>query len=306
MAGNALMSIIRLSRPINLLIISATMVGVYFYLGKVEPIFKIDPLHFSLLVTATIFIAAAGNIINDYYDLTADKINKPNKVIFTKHLSRGLGIKIYLAINFIGLSIGFYLSFVYETYWYFSVHSLCILFLWFYSFYLKRILVLGNILIASLTAFIPIYTTSFYSFGAELKMYTKENDQIWYESFYFEFIVILTVFALLQNLAREIWKDASDIEGDRAIGAVSIPMKFGIKNTQKLIGLILLAEIGLFYMILERLQLNMSWSGFSTLTIALMINILILMLMYQKDLFIKYCDSLLKLSMAIGLSTLYF
>ncbi len=306
MAGNALMSIIRLSRPINLLIISATMVGVYFYLGKVEPIFKIDLLHFSLLVTATIFIAAAGNIINDYYDLTADKINKPNKVIFTKHLSRGLGIKIYLAINFIGLSIGFYLSFVYETYWYFSVHSLCILFLWFYSFYLKRIFVVGNILIASLTAFIPIYTTSFYSFGAELKIYTKENDQIWYDSFYFEFIVILTVFALLQNLAREIWKDTSDIEGDRAIGAVSIPMKFGIKNTQKLIGLILLAEIGLFYMILERLQLNMSWSGFSTLTIALMINILILMLMYQKDLFIKYCDSLLKLSMAIGLSTLYF
>ena len=306
MAGNALMSIIRLSRPINLLIITATMVGVYFYLGKVETIFEIDPLHFSLLVIATIFIAAAGNIINDYYDLTADKINKPNKVIFTKHLSRALGIKIYLVINLIGLGIGLYLSVVYETYWYFSVHSLCILFLWFYSFYLKKILVLGNILIASLTAFIPIYTASFYSFGTELKMHTQENAKVSYESFYFEFIVILTVFALLQNLAREIWKDASDIEGDQAIGVVSIPMKFGIKNTQKIIGLILVAEIGLFFMIIERLQLNLSWSGFITLTVALMINILILMLMYQKDVFIKYCDSLLKLSMVLGLSTLYF
>ena len=107
-------------------------------------------------------------------------------------------------------------------------------------------------------------------------------------------------------MAREIWKDASDIEGDQAIGVVSIPMKFGIKNTQKIIGLILVAEIGLFFMIIERLQLNLSWSGFITLTVALMINILILMLMYQKDVFIKYCDSLLKLSMVLGLSTLYF
>ena len=300
------MSIIRLSRPINLLIISATMLGVHFYIGRGVQIFKINPLHFSLLLIATMFIAAAGNIINDYYDLTADKINKPNKVIFTKHISRASGLKIYTILNIIGLSIGIYLSFIHATYWYLSIHILCILLLWIYSFYLKKVILLGNILIAALSGFIPLYATSFYLFDPILKAHIRENHREWHESFYFEFIVILTVFALLQNLAREIWKDASDIEGDQAIGVVSIPMKFGIKNTKKIIGLILVTEIGLFFMIIERLQLNLSWSGFITLTVALMINILILMLMYQKDAFIKYCDSLLKLSMVLGLSTLYF
>ena len=306
MAGNVLISAVRLSRPINLMIILATMLGVYIYLDAFNPILAIDTLCFSLLVISTIFIAAGGNIINDYYDLKADQINKPSKVILSKNISKELGLKIYIALNLLALSLGLYLSFLFETFWFAGIHTLCILLLWFYSFYLKKILLLGNLLIAGLTGFIPLYATSIYSFGPMLKIYARENPKEWYNSFYFEFVIILAVFALLQNLVREIWKDAADIEGDQTMGVVSIPIKFGIRKTQRVIGFILLIEIALFSFYLERLELHLSLGSFILFSVALSLNILILILMYKKEFFIKYCDSLLKLSMAIGLSTLYF
>ena len=282
------------------------MLGVFFYVGKCNPILVIDSMHFSLLVISTLLIAASGNIINDYYDLDADQINKPSKVILTKNISKELGLKIYIALNIIGLSIGMYLSFIYETYWYLGIDVLCILLLWIYSFYLKKVLLVGNILIAALTGFIPLYATSFYSFDPMLKAYARENPKEWYESFYFEFVIILVVFAMLQNLAREIWKDARDIQGDQSIGVVSIPIKFGIRNTQRIIGFILLVEIALFTFCLDHLQLHLTKGSFILFSIALGINFLIIMLIYKNDLFVKYCDSLLKLSMVMGLSTLYF
>ena len=306
MAGNVLISAVRLSRPINLLIILATMLGVYFYLSKCNPTLAVNTIHFLLLAISTVLIAAGGNIINDYYDLKADQINKPSKVILSKNISKELGLKIYIVLNLLALSLGLCLSFIFETFWFAGIHTLCILLLWFYSFYLKKILLLVNLLIAGLTGFIPLYATSIYSYGPTLKIYARENPQEWYDSFYFEFVIILAVFALLQNLVREIWKDAADIEGDQTMGVVSIPIKFGITKTQRIIGFILLVEIALFSFYIDRLQLHLSLGSFILFSVALSINLLILTLMYKKELFIKYCDSLLKLSMAIGLSTLYF
>jgi len=305
MAGNVLISAVRLTRPINLLIILATMVGVYFYLNKCNPTLAVNTIYFSLLAISTVLIAAGGNIINDYYDLKADQINKPNKVILSKNISKELGLKIYIVLNSLSLSLGFYLSFILDTFWFAGIHTFCILLLWFYSYYLKKILFLGNLMIAGLTGFIPLYAASLYSFGPVLKIYARENPKEWFDSFYFEFLTILAVFALLQNLAREIWKDAADIKGDQTIGVVSIPIKFGLKNTQRIIGLILLLEITLFSFCINHLELQLNTGGFILFSTAISINILILLLMYQKDIFIKYCDFLLKLSMAIGLSTLY-
>ena len=306
MAGNALISIIRLSRPINLLIVSATMLGVYVYVNALNPKIAIDSMYLSLLVISTVLITAGGNIINDYYDLKADEINKPSKVIISKNISKELSLRIYILLNLLALSLGFYLSFIFETFWFAGIHTLCTLLLWLYSIYLKKILLLGNLLIAGLTGFIPLYAPSLYSFGPMLNIYSRENPKEWHDSFYFEFVIILAVFALLQNLVREIWKDVTDIDGDQTMGVVSIPIKFGIRKTQTVMRFILLLEIAIFFFYLDRLEFHLSLESFILFSIALSINILILMLMYRKENFIKYCDSLLKLSMAIGLSTLYF
>jgi 4-hydroxybenzoate polyprenyltransferase len=80
------MHLLKLTRPINLIVIALTMVGIRFLFMKElndVPYFQstFEQLDFFLLAFSTILIAAGGNIINDYFDVKADKINKPNKVI---------------------------------------------------------------------------------------------------------------------------------------------------------------------------------------------------------------------------------
>src|ERR1700753_1094723 len=43
---------------------------------------------FYMLVTASVFIAAAGYIINDYFDVNIDLINKPDKLVIDRYIKR--------------------------------------------------------------------------------------------------------------------------------------------------------------------------------------------------------------------------
>lgn len=80
---------LRLIRVVNLLIIVLTMIGVAFNLLKTNNYLYVDfhLLNYSLLIFSTVIIAAAGNMINDYFDVKADRINKPKKLIISKYLS---------------------------------------------------------------------------------------------------------------------------------------------------------------------------------------------------------------------------
>ena len=49
---------------------------------------QLDNLRFFLLVLTTILIAAAGYVINDYFDVRTDRINKPDKVIIDSGIHR--------------------------------------------------------------------------------------------------------------------------------------------------------------------------------------------------------------------------
>ena len=66
---------------------------------------------FMLLVTAIVLIAAAGNIINDLFDLETDKINKPTKVTVNTIFSESQVKLMYALITFIGIIVGIYLSY---------------------------------------------------------------------------------------------------------------------------------------------------------------------------------------------------
>ena len=119
------MHFIRLIRPINLLIIALTMFSARYFLIDYEKIsdaelsFKEgESFDFFLLVFSTILIAAAGNIINDYFDVKADRINKPEKLIVTKYIKRRWAIISHWMLNVIAFSIAIYLSTRNDTFWY--------------------------------------------------------------------------------------------------------------------------------------------------------------------------------------------
>jgi len=102
------------------------MYGVRFYIRAVNYFQKIDDnqLDFFLLVFSTVLIAAAGNIINDYFDVKADRINKPEKLIITKHISRRWAILTHWTFNGIAFSIAIFLSVKYQSLWFVFIHLL--------------------------------------------------------------------------------------------------------------------------------------------------------------------------------------
>mgnify|MGYP000724993375 CR=1 FL=1 len=82
-----MISIFRLIRLSNLLFIFFSMMGIAYFILKNNSFQKVDFLIFdySLLILSTVIIAAAGNMINDYFDIKADRINKPERVIVSKY-----------------------------------------------------------------------------------------------------------------------------------------------------------------------------------------------------------------------------
>ena len=171
MAGNLIISFLRLTRPLNLIIIIATMLGVWFYSISENPRLSLPFLDFIILIVATSLIAASGNIINDYYDIPADTVNKPKKQILSKSVSKKVGFIIYLSFNSFAMLIGFYLSLKYQTFWFITLNTFCIFALWFYSYNLKKSLLLGNILIALLTGLSPLAALSYFAFDPKFGIY---------------------------------------------------------------------------------------------------------------------------------------
>jgi 4-hydroxybenzoate polyprenyltransferase len=208
-----------------------------------------EVLDYFLLVFSTVLIAAAGNIINDYFDVKADRINKPDKLIIGKYIKPRWAIVLHWILNFVAFSIACYLTWAYETFWYVFIHLLSINVLWFYSMYFKRRFLIGNLFIAALTGLVPLLcgihflglTTPFQSanFMSDFKEGANWISQLNLKIF---FIVALAFFASCLNLVREIVKDMEDVEGDLLLKAKTIPIVLGI-NKARWISLISLTAI---------------------------------------------------------------
>jgi 4-hydroxybenzoate polyprenyltransferase len=244
----------KLIRFPNLVIIALTMIGVRY--GLLEPLWRsvikdmlergylvrgiglqMTGINFSLLVISTVFIAAAGYIINDYFDTKTDRINKPNKVFVGRTIQRRAAIILHISLSFIGLLIAVYLAYYAGNIKLALIQVFSIAALWFYSIQLKKQLLAGNILIAILAALVPI-TTGIYEFasGSLINLQILNNAVPEMGSFILKkgaFMVIgYASFAFLSNLFREIIKDIEDIEGDLEDGCRTLPIVIGVEPSK--------------------------------------------------------------------------
>jgi 4-hydroxybenzoate polyprenyltransferase len=254
----------KLIRPLNLLIIGLTMIGMAYYFHRLLLLNEISSdlfsLPFIILVVSTVIIAAGGNIINDYFDVKADRINRPKKLIIGKHIKRRWAIINHWALNFIAFMMAIYLSYELSSFWYLFIHLLSINLLWYYSVQLKRTVVLGNIVIAFLTALVPIlvgiYYAQSYDWSAVKNIFPFRSEYVKYFPVYLG--VALGLFAFLLNWTRELIKDIEDIEGDKILKARTLPIVHGIKTSKKLSYVILAAPviltIAFFYLKRETLM----------------------------------------------------
>lgn len=204
----------------------------------------LSDFYFSLLVMATVFIAAAGNIINDIYDVGIDKINKPEKVIIGKTISEKTANYLFIIFNVTGVGLGFYISNQIgkpEFSGYFIVVSAL---LYLYASFIKSITLFGNVIVSALVSFSLIIVGLFDLLPAI--NFLNQGHQ----SYVFGILLNYSFFAFYINLMREIIKDIEDIDGDKNGGLNTLPIVIGRKRTSYIvIGMSVLALFGTIYYI---------------------------------------------------------
>ncbi|SHH68703.1 geranylgeranylglycerol-phosphate geranylgeranyltransferase [Winogradskyella jejuensis] len=186
-------------------------------------------LGFILLVFSTVCIAAAGYIINDIEDVEADKINKPNKVIIGKHISETNATYLFIALNVIGIIAGYFISNAVEKSNFVLLFILTSGLLYIYSTYLKKITLIGNLVVASLVSFSILLVGI-----CDLVPAMNETNTV-SQLFFLDLIKDYAVFAFMLNLFRELVKDIEDIDGDYKIDVKSIPIILGRHRATKLV-----------------------------------------------------------------------
>ncbi|MCR9172889.1 MAG: geranylgeranylglycerol-phosphate geranylgeranyltransferase [bacterium] len=302
---------IRLTRPLNMIIIALTMYGLgWFFDGMLkDPAVGIRSLDFFLLVFSTTLIAAAGNIINDYFDRKADRINKPEKLIIGKFVKRRIAIVTHVFINLIAFSIAAYLSWKLETFGYVFIHLMTINMLWFYSMYFKRKFLIGNIMIAGMTALVPLLVGFYYdqSISSGALEVSNFNDGLTFISVKIMILVLSVVlggFAFIINLGREIIKDMEDVPGDEVLKARTIPIVLGIKSSRWIVTVILLFAAALTVLLVLMFP-NIGTVGFLPLFTSGILVVVAIITIFLGDTkqHYKLANNWLKLAMVAGLIT---
>lgn len=204
-------------------------------------------LDFMLMVLATVFIAAGGYIINDYYDIKIDQINKPEKVIVGTKISKKTAMNAYMIFSSIGVISGLLLSYRLKSSTLAFVFILIVGILWFYSASYKRQFLIGNLIIALLsgmTVLMVALIEFFYLYSDDILQIINpqisRNIFIWIGGF--------AVFSFLLTFIREIVKDMEDEYGDRQNECRTMPVVLGFSFSKTIAIILIIITIGcLFY-----------------------------------------------------------
>lgn len=221
---------LKLIRWPNLVFIALTQI--LFVYCVVQPVYTaagkvpvVSGNSFWLLCLSSVLIAAAGYIINDYFDLNIDLINKPDKLVVEKIIPRRWTIFLHLLLSAIGILIGVYLDVTTPIIFLSIANAACVLCLFIYSISLKKKLLAGNVLISLLTAWVVLVITwcEFVSFP-----HTQGVDIARISRYTF----LYAGFAFVISIIREVIKDMEDIEGDRRYGCTTMPIVWGIRASK--------------------------------------------------------------------------
>lgn len=202
--------------------------------------------NFILLVAATLFITAGGYVINDYFDIKTDLINK-GKVIVGTRIPRRQAMMWHNIFNILGVTLGFYISWKAGYMWLGIVFLIVSGMLYFYSASYKRQFLIGNIVVAVLTAMVPMLVV-FYEWPALFRYYKINAISMPEINFIFYWMGGFALFAFLTTLTREIIKDIEDFEGDIAFGRNTVPVVIGVLSAKIVSICLIVLTIVLLYL----------------------------------------------------------
>lgn len=178
---------------------------------------------FILLTASITMLAAAGYLINDYYDQKIDLINRPDRVIVGIHLRRRRALAAHMGLSIIAIMIGLWID-----RWLGLFNFFASFMLWLHSNYFRRVLLLGNIMVALMHVMIILVVATYFQV-------------------YNTYLLAYSLFAFVAIFIREVVKDLRGVKGDATHGAETISVTWGIRTAKKLIYLSIFC--GIIFMI---------------------------------------------------------
>ena len=277
---NGLLNLIRYK---NLLIIVLTQVLTYWVFVN-QGGFQFEWSFWGVLV-GTLLVATAGNIINDFFDVEIDQVNKPGANPVGNVFPRTNIIVSYVVLNAVAMALAYLVGWQMLM-----VFVFMILLLVAYSAFFKGVLILGNMIVA-------------FSMSMVLIVIAVLHPEILGNIFLF-----YVLFAFLSGLVREVMKDVEDQEGDKSAGMVSFPLRFGLKATKWFAGFLLLLLMSVV-VLLGVYLLNKNEIAFMSIMLLLVVFMLlifnILWKSETKEDFSRL-SSILKIYMLVGIISMIF
>ena len=259
-----------------------------------------------LLMAATMLIAGGGYVINDYFDVKIDRINRPDEVVVTRSVSKPAAMRLSLSLSGAGIVCGLIIAL-----WLRSL-PIAILFilipglLWFYSSSYKRLFMIGNLIIALLAAVTPLLVAMVnvailqYRY-AEILPYTTLEHSL------YGWIGGFALFAFLLTWIREIIKDLQDQMGDRELECHSMPVVWGERWTKIFVSALIVLTLAIIgYLWYHVLPFPTGWMSLSTRYIVLgivtpMLSVLVLLWSAKIPSDYKTCQQFVKFTMLLGM-----
>ncbi len=243
-----ILGFLKLVRVVNLLMIALSVSLFYYFIVVPNHQFQLSTkllpfttTDFVLFVVSLMLVAAAGNIVNDYFDFELDKEYKPERPLPQGIFSLDTAMYMHAAFAFAGIGLGFYLGWGYNYTKVGYMYIIAVLLLYVYSSYLQKVALAGNVVIAALTGFVFVLLMMFeINFLNTVHFDNADNLVILLR----QAVVFYAGFAFLTNLAREIVKDLEDMEGDAAFNIQTLPVQFGERVAKAVAALVLLVMMG--------------------------------------------------------------
>ena len=229
-----MMKWLKLIRWPNLLIVILLFTVFRFYF--LEPFGVATSLsngQYVLLMLSVMLIMAGGNVINDVYDKTADRINKPGKNLIGIEIKEKHARALYWVLSIIGMLLGYFMGYTVGITMLGSVHLIAFFLLWMYTTDFKHRFLLGNFVVSLLASLVLVCIVLFDVVPANQELISTGE----YNNLLLIFAAY-SVFAFFTTLIREIIKDAQDVKGDRRIGAKTFPIIAPAKAVKSAIGII--------------------------------------------------------------------
>ena len=199
-------------------------------------------VHFVMILFASILIAAGGYIINDYFDVNIDEVNKPGSLVIDKIVSRRWAILWHFIFSVAGVLLTVFAVAGKNQFYLVFANLGTVALLWFYSARLKKSFFLGNLTISILVAW-----TILIMFLSKMNVSAAFGMESGYQIRLFRLTILYAVFAFIATLIRELIKDVEDMPGDRRFGAKTLPIKWGIPVSKFIISVFLVLLLSLIF-----------------------------------------------------------